>query len=87
MDNNKSKNVKECEKCKSNATCLCFICNNYYCENCYKVIHDLEKNKNHKKEKIDPFVPIDLKCQKHPQDGKSLFCTNEKGKSIISLIL
>ena len=82
MDNLKSKNIKECEMCDSNATCLCFKCNNYFCENCYKLIHNLKKNLSHKKENIDPFVPIELKCPYHPQDRMNLFCINEKGKPI-----
>jgi len=82
MDELKSKNVKECEMCDSNATCLCFKCNNYFCEKCYKIIHDLKKNLSHKKEIIDPFIPIELKCPKHLQIPMNLFCINAKGKSI-----
>ena len=83
MENQKSKNIKLCEMCDSNATCLCFKCNNYFCENCFKIIHDLKNNISHKKEKIDPFIPIELKCHIHPQNPMSLFCINEKGKYII----
>jgi len=82
MDELESKNVKECEMCDSTATCLCFKCNNYFCENCYKSIHNLKKNMNHKKENIDPFVPIELKCPNHPEERMNLFCINEKGKFI-----
>ena len=82
MDIEKSKNIRECEMCDSNATCLCFECNNYFCENCYKLIHNLKKNISHKKEVLDSFVPIDLKCQNHPKDRMSLFCLNDKGKFI-----
>ena len=74
------KQYKECEICYSNATCLCFKCNNYFCERCYKVIHDIKNDPKHKKENIDPFIPIDLKCPNHPQDRMNLFCINEKGK-------
>ena len=70
--------------CDSTATCLCFQCNNYFCENCYKIIHDLKKNTIHKKENIDPFIPIELKCPKHIQNPMNLFCINEKGKYIIN---
>jgi len=87
MDNQSIKNLKTCGKCKSKATCLCFKCNNYFCEKCYKEIHDIKNDNSHKKENIDPFAPIDLKCPNHPQDGMSLFCNDEKGKYIISLIL
>ena len=70
-----------------NAIYLCFQCNNYFCELCYKFVHDKEINSNHKKENIDPFVSIDLKCPEHPQDGISLFCIDEKGKIFLILIL
>ena len=43
MDELESKNIKECDMCDSSATCLCFECNNYFCENCYKLIHNLKK--------------------------------------------
>jgi len=82
MDIEKSNNIRECEMCDSNATCLCFECNNYFCENCYKLIHNLKKNISHKKEVLDSFVPIDLKCPNHPKDRMSLFCLNDKGKFI-----
>ena len=70
--------LKKCELCKINATCLCFQCTNYFCDKCYKFIHDMEVNSNHKKEKIDPYVPIDLKCQEHPKNPNNLFCLDEK---------
>jgi len=75
-------NIKLCDICESNATCLCFQCNNYFCEICYKMIHDKKKNNNHKKENIDPFIPIELKCPIHPQNPMNLFCVNEKGNYI-----
>ena len=75
-------NIKVCEVCESNATCLCFQCNNYFCESCYKIIHDKKKSNNHKKENIDPFIPIELKCPIHPQNPMNLFCVNDKGKYI-----
>ena len=79
MNKEKLNNVKKCEICNSNATCLCFQCNNYFCDNCYKVRHDIKKNPQHKKENIDPFVPIDIKCPEHPMDRMNLFCLDEKG--------
>ena len=33
------KQFKDCDICYSNATCLCFKCNNYFCERCFKLIH------------------------------------------------
>ena len=80
---NKSKLFKVCEICNSNATCLCYKCNSYFCGRCYKVIHDIKNNPEHKKESIDPFVPIDIKCPDHPQYPMYLFCIDEKGKKII----
>ena len=74
--------TKECWFCKKNAICLCFKCNNYFCEKCFKVTHDLINESSHKKEEIDTFVPIDLKCQVHDQFPMYLFCIDEKGNSI-----
>ena len=82
MIQKKPKYIKECEICKSNATCLCFQCNNYFCDRCYKLIHDIKNNSEHKKESIDPFMPIDIKCPEHPQDRMYLFCADEKGNLI-----
>ena len=39
-----------------------------------------KKNDNHKKETIDAFVPIDLKCPNHPKIPLNLFCLDEMGK-------
>ena len=79
MDN--PKRIKYCDFCETkDATCICFKCNNYFCDECYKIIHSLkeEQKEEHKKENIDIFVPIELKCQKHPKYLNSLFCINEK---------
>ena len=70
--------IKKCDACESDATCLCFICSNYYCEKCYKYIHNLKKYNNHKKEQIDSFVPFDLKCPDHPANQIELFCLEDK---------
>ena len=72
--------IKKCEICKENAVFLCFQCNNYYCERCYKFVHDIKINSQHIKEKIDPYVPIDIKCTEHPNHQIYLFCADEKGK-------
>ena len=82
-----NKNFKICEICDSTATCLCFKCGNYYCEQCYKLIHDKKKNSGHKKEEIDPFVPIDLKCSDHPNHPIYFFCVEDQGKLILFLFL
>ena len=81
------KNFKRCEICKSDPTSLCLECLSYYCEGCYKFVHDKEENSSHKKEKIDYFVPIDTKCPDHPKNPINLFCIEEKGKHIYIYIL
>ncbi len=72
--------IKKCEFCGSNASCLCFKCLEYFCESCFKCIHDKELKSQHKKEEIDPYVPIDLKCLEHPNNPNNLFCLEEKDK-------
>ena len=77
----KQKKIKDCEFCEKDASCLCLECNQYFCDNCFKVIHNLTKYKEHKKDITDDFVPIELKCLKHPKNLNNLFCINEKGKN------
>ena len=79
MKNNAS-NIKSCEYCEANASCLCFECLEYFCESCFKYIHEKQKKSKHKKEDIDPYIPIDLKCPDHPNNANNLFCNDEKGK-------
>ena len=86
MDKKNKKLIKECDICGENATCLCFKCIQYFCESCFKLIHDKKKNSNHQKEPIDPFVPIDLKCPDHPINPITFFCLDEKGKYILFYI-
>ena len=74
--------LKKCEVCKIDATCLCFQCMSYYCDSCNKLSHKNEENKLHKKEKIDYFSPIELKCPDHKLYPNGLFCVDEKGKKI-----
>ena len=71
---------KKCDICQELAKSLCLKCNNYFCESCFKFIHDKPANHEHKKESIDPFVPIDIKCQVHPEYPLKLFCIDEMGK-------
>ena len=80
----KQQNFKYCDICKSKATQLCLecLCNNYYCDSCYKLAHDNKENRNHKKEKIDYFVPIETRCPEHPNVALNLFCLDEKGNTI-----
>ena len=75
--------IKKCEICKINAICLCLKCNSYYCESCFKFVHDKQSNNNHNKEVIDAFIPIDTKCPDHPNIPINLFCVDEKGKKNI----
>ena len=73
--------IKKCDICKEEeAKSLCFNCKQYFCESCYKFIHSKSANSQHKKENKDLYVPIELKCQEHPDIPLSLFCLNEKGK-------
>ena len=76
------KNYKLCEICESEATSLCLKCMSYFCDKCYKNVHDNKAKSSHKKEKIDYFVPIDTKCPDHPQNIINLFCIDEKGNNI-----
>ena len=79
-----SQNIKQCQIYKNEeATILCFNCHNYFCEACSKFVHDKKKNRDHTKEKIDSFVPIDFTCQDNPDHERvplNLFCVDEKGK-------
>ena len=75
------KNFIQCEMCKDEeAKVLCLDCHNYFCEACFKFVHDRKKNKDHKKEKIDLFIPIDITCPEHERVPINLFCVDEKGK-------
>ena len=75
-------NIKLCEYCGKNATYLCFECLEYYCDTCFKIIHERKLKSKHKKENADPYVPFDLKCPNHPNNAINLFCIDEKGKFI-----
>ena len=75
-------NIRKCDICGEQASCLCFQCIMYFCDSCFKMIHDKQINKDHKKEKIDYFVPIDIKCPEHPKIPINLFCLDDKGKNI-----
>ena len=74
---------KKCEICGSPSTCLCLKCPLYLCDSCFKLVHNQKENAEHKKEKIDPIVPIDTKCPEHPKNLINLFCIDEKGKYIL----
>ena len=82
------KSLKQCEMRKDEeATTLCVDCYTYFCNACFKFVHDRKKNSSHKKEKIDLFVPIDTICPEHNRSPMNLFCVDEKGKINIALIL
>ena len=55
---------------------------NYFCDICYKLIHEKKEINQHKKEKIDYLIPIDTKCPNHPIIPNNLFCVDKKGKII-----
>ena len=74
---------KTCELCGELAKSLCLKCNSYFCDSCYKFVHEKKKNNNHQKEDIDPFVPFDTKCPEHPNVPVNLFCIDDKGKLFI----
>ena len=78
MDGEKKIILKECELCNTYASCLCFECKSYYCNKCYEIIHSIKKSPIHKKEDIDAFVQIDLKCQKIPKDESTFFVWMKK---------
>ena len=83
----KQLNVKLCDSCGENATCLCFECLEYFCESCFKSYHEKKLKSQHKKENIDPYIPFDLKCPLHPNVVNNLFCTNEKSNIYNYLII
>ena len=75
-------NYKKCDICKMEAKNLCFVCMNYFCDSCYKFIHEKEANSQHKKEKIDYFFPFDIKCKEHPKNDICLFCVDDDSKKL-----
>ena len=76
----KEQKEKPCELCKEIADIICFDCSFYLCDSCFEFIHEKKANANHKKNSIDPIVPIFLKCENHPQIPISQFSTKEKRK-------
>ena len=84
MEKNQN-NFKKCEICGETATSLCLNCFSNLCDSCFKFIHDKKQNSQHKKEKIDYFIPYDTKCTYHPKVIVNLFCIDEKGNKIYYL--
>jgi len=75
----KQKNFKQCDVCKADeATSLCPQCFSYYCDKCFKCVHEKKENIEHKKEAIDYNVPIDTWCPDHDKVAINLFCLDEK---------
>ena len=74
--------IKKCDYCKGDASSLCFKCMYYFCDSCFKLAHSKEETKFHKKEKVDYYVPMDLRCPDHFSTPMILFCVDEKGNYI-----
>ena len=83
----KEKLLKYCESCEANATSLCFECLEYFCDSCFKLFHEKKLKSQHKKENIDLYVPIEMKCPEHPKIANNLFCLEEKGKNNLLIFL
>ena len=43
------KGEKECVGCEEVATIVCFDCKNYYCEDCFSLMHKKKKTSKHRK--------------------------------------
>ena len=78
----KKSDNKLCDICGESATNICFKCTMYFCDSCYNTVHNKKKVIEHKKEKLDFFVPMELKCLEHPNDRINLFCLDENGNYI-----
>ena len=73
--------IKICDLCQNNkATSTCYDCTSNFCKSCFDLIHNTKINSEHKKEEIDPFVSINVKCPEHPKIINNLFCVEEKNK-------
>ena len=78
------KDFKQCDICRDKeATSFCPQCFSYYCDACFKPVHEGTKNQNHIKEKIDLLIPIDTHCLDHEKNPINLFCIDDKGNNII----
>ena len=76
---------KKCNLCQEIATNICFDCSFYLCDSCFQFLHEKKVNKDHKKEEIDNFISIDIKCPEHPKIPMNLFCMKEKSKIYINI--
>ena len=73
---------KNCELCEEKASNICFDCSLYLCDSCFTFLHKKKAKIGHKKEEIDPFIFLDIRCPLHPKIPMSLFCAEEKSKYI-----
>jgi len=80
MDKDSELEKQCCYSCGETSTCICFECKEYFCDSCFKACHDKKLKSKHKKEIIDPCIPIELKCPAHPSIPFNAFCVDEKGK-------
>ena len=64
---------KKCNLCQEKATNICFDCSFYLCDSCFQFLHDKKANKDHKKEEVDNFISIDIKCPEHPKIPMNYF--------------
>ena len=88
MEITQNKNFKQCDMCKDKeATSLCHQCFSYYCNTCFKSVHEGTKNYEHKKEKIDNLVQIDTRCPEHETIPINLFCIDDKGNILYLIII
>jgi len=55
---------------------------NYYCDSCFKIAHTKEEFKTHKKENIDYFNFIDVRCPEHKLSPMNLFCLKKENITI-----
>ena len=62
-----TKEEKLCELCKEPVTNICFDCQFYLCESCFEFLHNKKANTLHKKEDINPIIPLYTKCKEHPK--------------------
>ena len=88
MEDNQQ-NFNLCDICKNKAIFLCYECsyNSYFCDSCYKLIHDIKENTNHKKEEIEYFLPINTRCLDHEKIPYDLFCIDDKGNIFYYIIV
>ena len=84
----KQKIQKKCDICEdTDSTSLCSLCISYFCDKCFKFIHEDTKKREHKKEDIDYNVPIVTYCPEHKKNLMNLFCTDEKGNIYLFIII